>query len=303
MDRNLTATNDDPWQAQGSRTEPESSHLQSQSQAPSPLPSRRATPTPILITSLESKRTSTPQPFQQSSQLHEKEPEKEQRYQTPEESPVGAGPTPPPKTINVTSIEPSLLEPMVSTRRQTMSSQQAEETAPLRVLDRTRSRSKDASMALRPGVDWIVPVGDAPLVREKTVGERLEPTLATAREQRDQYAFKAKLTGWSLNFAIGLQVLLGALTTGLSAVVTGRQVAILTTVLGGFSTLVASYLARARGSNEPELSITRVKDLEQFIRECEAFRMDYGHLSGNGHDDDLIRIRERFEELLGNANG
>ena len=34
--------------------------------------------------------------------------------------------------------------------------------------------------------------------------------------------------------------------------------------LGGLATLVASYMARARGSGEPELSITRVKDLEQF---------------------------------------
>jgi len=47
-------------------------------------------------------------------------------------------------------------------------------------------------------------------------------------------------------------------------------------LLGGLSTIVASYLARARGSNEPELSITRVNDLEQFIRECRAFQMDFG---------------------------
>lgn len=156
MDRNLATTKDDP-QAQGST----SSQVPSQSQPPSLLPSRRATPTPILITSIESKRTSTPQPIlvQQGAPLHEKE--NDQLYETPEESPVGVGPTPPPKTINVGSIAPSLLEPMVSTRRQTMSSQHAEETAPLRVLDRTRTRSKDASMALRPGVDWIVPIGDA----------------------------------------------------------------------------------------------------------------------------------------------
>jgi len=66
---------------------------------------------------------------------------------------------------------------------------------------------------------------------------------------------------------------------------------------------VASYLARARGSNEPELSITRVKDLEQFIRECKAFQMDVGHLTGSDHDAKLHSLRDRFEELLGNANG
>jgi hypothetical protein len=66
---------------------------------------------------------------------------------------------------------------------------------------------------------------------------------------------------------------------------------------------VASYLARARGSNEPELSITRVKDLEQFIRECEAFQMDHGHVLGDKCDEKLETYRRRFEELLGNANG
>ena len=73
--------------------------------------------------------------------------------------------------------------------------------------------------------------------------------------------------------------------------------------LGGFSTLVASFLARAQGSNEPELSITRVKDLEQFIRECQAFKMDYGHVLGDKYDDELNRLRDCFEELLGNSNG
>ena len=77
----------------------------------------------------------------------------------------------------------------------------------------------------------------------------------------------------------------------------------MTAVLGGFTTVVASYLARARGSNEPELSITRVKDLEQFIRECEAFKLDYGHATGGQFYKELENFRGRFEELLGNANG
>ena len=67
--------------------------------------------------------------------------------------------------------------------------------------------------------------------------------------------------------------------------------------------MVASYLARARGSNEPELSITRHKDLDQFIRECRAFQLDHGHSTGDEYDDELVRFRCRFEELLGNANG
>ena len=73
--------------------------------------------------------------------------------------------------------------------------------------------------------------------------------------------------------------------------------------IGALATLVASYLARARGSNEPELSITRTKDLDQFIRECRSFELDYGHLYGHEFDPELVRFRQRFEELLGNANG
>lgn len=45
-----------------------------------------------------------------------------------------------------------------------------------------------------------------------------------AMAERDKYAWKAKMTGYALNIAIGLQVLLGALTTGLSVVTTGHQV-------------------------------------------------------------------------------
>lgn len=154
----------------------------------------------------------------------------------------------------------------------------------------------------RPGIDWIVPVDEKPY-REKSVGERLQPTITTAMIERDKYALKARLTGYTLNAAIGIQVLLGSLTTGLSAATTGRNAQIATVTLGGLATLVASYLARARGSNEPELSITRVKDLEQFIRECQAFQMDHGHVLGDKYDHQLETFRRRFEELLGNANG
>ncbi|KAG2069198.1 hypothetical protein BDR04DRAFT_1119314 [Suillus decipiens] len=151
-----------------------------------------------------------------------------------------------------------------------------------------------------PGLGWIVPVEEKP--HRKTIGERLEPSITDAKRERDQYARK----GYALNIAIGLQVLLGALTTGLAAALSGRQVSIATTLLGGMSTLVASYLARTRGSNEPELSITRVKDLDQYLRDCYAFKMDHAHEYGtakNGLNDQLEHLRRRFEELLGNADG
>jgi len=161
------------------------------------------------------------------------------------------------------------------------------------------------SQSRRSVIDWVVPVDEKPVppIQETTVSERLQPTVTFAQAERNKYAAKAKLTGLALNIAIGLQVVIGAMITGLSAVTTGRHTSIMTSILGGFSTIVASYLARARGSNEPELSIARVKDLEQFLRECEAFQMDHGHKVGHDHDDRIDNFRARFEELLGNGNG
>ncbi|KAJ7736779.1 hypothetical protein DFH07DRAFT_966761 [Mycena maculata] len=132
----------------------------------------------------------------------------------------------------------------------------------------------------RSELDWIVPV-ELRRERPKILQERLSPTLETAKVERGKYELKAKMTGYATYIAIGMQVVLGALTTGLSAVTSGRQTSIATAILGGFATIVASYLARARGSHEPELSITRCKDSEHYIRECEIFILDFGHLTAS----------------------
>lgn len=70
-------------------------------------------------------------------------------------------------------------------------------------------------------------------------------------------------------------------------------------ILGGLSTLAASYLARARGSGEPERSIVRAHDLDHFIRDAEAFLLDHGHLVGTEYNAGVQRFRERFEEIMG----
>ncbi|KAG2338588.1 hypothetical protein BDR05DRAFT_969020 [Suillus weaverae] len=139
-----------------------------------------------------------------------------------------------------------------------------------------------------------------------TVGDRIQPTVNAAEHERAKYAAKAAWTGYALNIAIGLQILLGSLTTGLSAVTVGKETSVMTAILGALATLVASYLARMRGSNEPELSITRVKDLDQFLRDCKAFQLDHGLTYGtaeNGLDKRVEELRSRFEELLGNGDG
>ncbi|KAH9849116.1 hypothetical protein C2E23DRAFT_784784 [Lenzites betulinus] len=138
---------------------------------------------------------------------------------------------------------------------------------------------------------------------EKTVQQRLEPTLLSAEMERDRAALKAKAHSWALNCAIGAQVVLGALTTGVAAATTGRQTSIATSVLGGMSTLAASYLAKARGSGEPELSTIKCRELESFIRDCKAFMLDKGYLTGSEYDQRIERYRRRFEEIMGNASG
>ncbi|CAL1702777.1 unnamed protein product [Somion occarium] len=136
--------------------------------------------------------------------------------------------------------------------------------------------------------------------KPNTVGARLEPTLKHAQEALLEARRTAKATGWGLNVAIGAQVILGALTTGVAAATTGRQTSIATTILGGLSTLAASYLAKARGSGQPENSITKCNDLEHFVRSCEAFLLDYGDDEGHTQDRHIARYRMRFEELQGN---
>ncbi|KJA13310.1 hypothetical protein HYPSUDRAFT_174089 [Hypholoma sublateritium FD-334 SS-4] len=164
---------------------------------------------------------------------------------------------------------------------------------------RNRTSGTRFSRTSRSYIDDLVPVA----TYTGSIKDRLAATLQDAESERNKYIHQAKYTGWALNIAIGLQVLLGALTTGLSAVATrGKSSAVATTILGALATLVASYLARARGSNEPELSITRVKDLEQFIRECKNFIKDFGEDVSNKYQPIVDRFRERFEGILGNTS-
>ncbi|KAI8976281.1 hypothetical protein BD414DRAFT_496409 [Trametes punicea] len=143
----------------------------------------------------------------------------------------------------------------------------------------------------------------ATLTMGKTVEERLQPTLDDAEAERDRAALKAKAHAWALNCAIGAQVILGALTTGVAAATTGRNTSIATSVLGGMSTLAASYLAKARGSGEPEVSMIRRRELESFIRDCKAFMLDKGYMVGSEYDARIERYRRRFEEIMGNGSG
>ncbi|KAI9435137.1 hypothetical protein H4582DRAFT_705977 [Lactarius indigo] len=130
------------------------------------------------------------------------------------------------------------------------------------------------------------------------VGARLDPTFKEASKVRDSASFQAKWTVYSINTAIALQVLLGALTTALGASLHGNSIRISVAILGSLSTLVASYLARIRGSSEPESSLLREQALDHFIRNLNAFILDFGTHKGHDHDPAIERFRKEFERLL-----
>ncbi|KDQ12357.1 hypothetical protein BOTBODRAFT_67549 [Botryobasidium botryosum FD-172 SS1] len=161
-----------------------------------------------------------------------------------------------------------------------------------------------------PNVRWTRPppqdqngVRAAPIAQlvqhapANTVQNRLNPTLENAVRLHKKAKRKAVIFAWALNIAIGLQVVIGALITGLSAVTTGRNTSIMTSVLGAFSTIIASFLARARGTNEPERSRANSNGLEKYIRDLRAFLLDFGHESGEEYDQDVRKFREALEEL------
>ena len=82
-------------------------------------------------------------------------------------------------------------------------------------------------------------------------------------------------------------------TTG---IMTHVQIRISVSVLGSLATLVASYLARTRGSSEPETSLLREQALNNFIRRLRSFILDVGWQ--DGHDQVVENFRNELERLL-----
>ncbi len=76
------------------------------------------------------------------------------------------------------------------------------------------------------------------------------------------------------------------------------QIRVSIAVLGTLSTIVASYLARTRGTSEPESSLLREQALSQFIRRLRAFILDHGAKEGRDHDIAVENFRKEFERLL-----
>ena len=63
--------------------------------------------------------------------------------------------------------------------------------------------------------------------------------------------------------------------------------------------MAASYLAKARGSGEPERSSQLARDMENYVRDLKAFVLDHGHKLGDDLSDHVEEYRQQFEALLG----
>ncbi|KIL64051.1 hypothetical protein M378DRAFT_11783 [Amanita muscaria Koide BX008] len=171
-----------------------------------------------------------------------------------------------------------------------------------------RPRTGDSTLRPRTGdsmmrsttLDWVVPIEERSVIRH-TVEERIAPTLEHAIRERDKLKMRARTAKWSINIAAAMQIFLGSMTTGLSAIgLDGKHFGVATTVLGILATLTGAFLARVRATDEPETSLIRAHDLDSFIRDCEAFRLDCGLDTGDRYDQRVEEFRRRFEMLLGN---
>jgi hypothetical protein len=136
-----------------------------------------------------------------------------------------------------------------------------------------------------------------------SVGARLDPTVDEATKECEKADTIAWRTEWSLNIAVFLQVLLGALTTALGAALSGKNTSVAISTLGGAATVVASYLARSRSSNEPAASRDRATALSHFLREIKGFQLDYGFEAGHEWDHRIRGFRLGLEQMLGNKPG
>ncbi|KAG8742188.1 hypothetical protein FRC12_015424 [Ceratobasidium sp. 428] len=115
-------------------------------------------------------------------------------------------------------------------------------------------------------------------------------------KQKYQYRL-AKLIAWSLNFIIILQVIVSALVTVVTSLEPTPRTRIGSVVLGALATVTAALVARAKGTNQPELAENHAKDLEKFIGRCRLFILESGSSSGDKMREGVMKLVEQFEAI------
>ncbi|QRV86499.1 permease C29B12,14c [Ceratobasidium sp. AG-Ba] len=115
-------------------------------------------------------------------------------------------------------------------------------------------------------------------------------------KQKYQYRL-SKVIAWSLNFLIILQVIVSALVTVVTSLDPTPRTRIASVVLGALSTVTAALVARAKGTNQPELAENYSKDLQKFIGRCQLFIRRSGSDVSEDVQQGIMRLVEQFEAI------
>ncbi|CAE6457309.1 unnamed protein product [Rhizoctonia solani] len=129
----------------------------------------------------------------------------------------------------------------------------------------------------------------------RTAQERLQPYIDKATKRQRYQFILTKVIKYGINIIIFSQIVVGALVTIISVLTPSQGTRIATAVLGAVGTFTASVLARAKGTNQPELAETHARELERFIGECQMFAADAGNTLGPEIDTRVMEFVERFE--------
>ncbi|KAH7340531.1 hypothetical protein B0J17DRAFT_651710 [Rhizoctonia solani] len=132
---------------------------------------------------------------------------------------------------------------------------------------------------------------------DRSARERLQPYIDRAIA-RQKYRYRlSKLIKWGINFILLLQVTVGALVTTLTVLEPNEKTRIAIAALGALGTLTASILARAKGTNQPELAETHARELEKFIGQCQLFVGDVGSAVGPEIDTQVMEFVHQFDAI------
>ncbi|KAF8710821.1 hypothetical protein RHS03_02273, partial [Rhizoctonia solani] len=131
----------------------------------------------------------------------------------------------------------------------------------------------------------------------RTAQERLQPYIDKAIKRQRYQFYLSKVIKYGINVIIFAQIIVGALITIISVLSPSEGTRITTAVLGAVGTFTASVLARAKGTNQPELAETHARELEKFIGECQLFAADAGDVIGPEIDARVIELVDQFEEV------
>ncbi|CAE6496681.1 unnamed protein product [Rhizoctonia solani] len=160
---------------------------------------------------------------------------------------------------------------------------------------RPKSRASEHTPLLAPSgpsqTAWRV------YANNRSARERLQPYIDKAISRQKYQYFLSKFIKWGINFILLLQVTVGALVTIITVLEPNEKTRIATAALGALGTLTASVLARAKGTNQPELAETHARELERFIGQCQLFVGDVGSAVGSDIDVQVMEFVRQFDAI------